>query len=226
MDYIKLWSKYLEIKRNFEGKSFSRNTNIRQALLEGNHKVILKNYRKIYLTDRDSGGEIKTLSQLLLTQPCETDIKCDVLVLDISRSTNGDCYVSSRTYNKIPLGNNEEMKEIQEEVFWYLWEKTEDGIEKLFLGLRLITPSVINKSTHGNSKRFERLFEKAGIKLVPIPEDITDLDIFDSLFIFEGNILYTNDTYNYLKTLREDKVTKGLNTDSVDRLLRMWTPNS
>lgn len=225
MDYKRLWDDYINIKNTFSGKAFSSHTQIRRALLRQNRNqnIILERNEEIYLVD-SYDRRITTLTDLLLSQPPEVYIKEKVLWINIYRSTNGEISVSRKIYKKRIFNQDPGMKEIEEEVFWYLWEKTETGIDRLFLDLRLITPSIIRKTNadEENITLFKRVFERAGMKLISIPRDVPDYLLLDNPFVFDDKILYTQDSLEFLKALKEERLSKGYKIDYINKLLDLW----
>ena len=57
------------------------------------------------------------------------------------------------------------------------------------------------------------------MKLIQIPKDIPDFLLLDNPFVFDDRILYTQDSLEFLKALKEEHLSKGHKIDHINKLL-------
>lgn len=227
MNYRKVWLNYLRLKNKIEGVCWSSHTQLREEFCskDRSQNIKLVRYENLYLSD-EVGEKINTLTQLLIDKPSVVTIRVErKLSLKINRSTSGDVAIIRKIFENETIDERHlnDLSIIPEEEFWYLWEKSEAGIERLFMEFRLLTPCVIKDSTSQVAQStYERIFKKAGLKLIIIPDGIPKYDLLDNPFIFGNKILYTDDSLKYLESLREERILKRISTDGIDKLINLW----
>ena len=212
MNYEENWEQYKKIKGIYLHKAFSSHTQIRRVIMNGfrSHNITLQMYTDIWLEDKRTDKRIKSLTEMLLLKPVETNIKCKIKSIHISKDTRGNLEISSSTSSSgSKFCGPGTLKPIPEEVFKYLWIKAGEGIDRMLQDFRLLTPCVIQK-TVGDGIDFDNtifpVLKETGMELVPIPEGVDDYELLEIPFVLDKYIIKTPDTLRYLEAYRKHRI--------------------